>query len=252
MTSDAKFRWFENMCCDGKIPPAHRLILGYCAIRYATESEGFIIRVRQQTIAENLCMARKTVNEAFRTGRERGWVEKVSEHRRGPGHHSGDTWRLRMPEWCNPNDTPYGEVLSNPRVTPLGQWSNPNGHNDVTQTPEWCNPPKASTSENVVPKGIGQGSRKGTEPQIPSCSKHPNGPDHDENCHQCKRVRQYNADQVVVEERGKAEEANALRLLKANCKFCGGTGFIDVDDNTVRCCDHGATNLEAWRNAQIG
>jgi hypothetical protein len=250
MTSDAKFRWFEDMSGDGKIPPAHRFILGYCAIRYAKESEGYLIRVTQQTIADNLGMARKTINEAFRSGRERGWVERVAEHQRGPGHHGADTWRLK---WCNPNDTPCREVLSNPGVTPSAEeWCNPNDHNGVTQTPEWCNPAKASTSENDVPKGINQGIRKGTAPQPPSCPKHPNGPDHDENCHQCKRVREYNAEQAADQELRDARAAEALRRLKANCEMCDGTGLIDVDVDMVKRCDHGVTNLEAWRNAHTG
>jgi hypothetical protein len=178
MASDAKFRWFEDMNHDEAIPPAHARIVGYCGIRYAKEDQGFAICVTQQTIAANLHMTRKTVNEAFRSARRRGWLTKVAVHQRGPGHHGADTWRLSRPrdlsngndtqEWSNPNDTSYDGEWGNANdtqypngVTQTAEWCNPNGANGVTQTAEWCNPVNAFTSENEPPKGTYQGSIEG-------------------------------------------------------------------------------------------
>jgi hypothetical protein len=167
MATDAKFRWFEAMSHDGLIPLAQRAIIGYCGIRYAMESQGFVIKVTQQTIADNLGVSRKTVNVAFGTAARHGWLMKKAVHKPGTGNHGADTWALALPKWCNPDDTPEPE-WSNGIDTPLesgvtesAEWCNPNGQSGVTESAEWCNPANASTRENDVPKGINQGFEEG-------------------------------------------------------------------------------------------
>jgi hypothetical protein len=95
--SDAKFRWFEAMSHDQKIPPIQRFIIGYCGIRYARAPE-YLICVRQQTIADNLGFHVNTVAAAFKTAQGRAWLRRVGERQRGRGKRGGDTWELVQPQ----------------------------------------------------------------------------------------------------------------------------------------------------------
>src|SRR6516164_1101109 len=95
--SDAKFRWFEDMNHDEKMPPLHRWIVGYCGIRYAMESEGLVVKIRQQTVARHLSVDPSTVKRAFRSARMRGWLNKKGEGQRGRGHREADTHVLTRP-----------------------------------------------------------------------------------------------------------------------------------------------------------
>lgn len=222
MTSDAKFRWFEDMNHDTEISIARRGILGYCAIRYARESEGCIIRVTQQTIAGNLGVTTKVIKGAFKSGSERGWVERVAERRRGRGHHGADTWRLRRPEIGNRNDPYYGGLIGNR-----------NGQKWVTETSEIGNRPNAATSTNSTPKGIKKGIGKGMDPQPLSCSKHPDGPGHRENCHRCMQIRlAEERERAAAQEREQRERQEAA-AERRDCDLCDEGGWLKGDDGPV-------------------
>jgi hypothetical protein len=95
--SGEKFRWFEAMYHDARIPLGQRAIVGYCGIRYAMESEGYLVKIRQQTVADHLGVHVNTVAAAFKSAQRRGWMRMVGERQRGRGHHEPDTWELTTP-----------------------------------------------------------------------------------------------------------------------------------------------------------
>lgn len=161
MSGREKFEWFEAMFSDGTITLAQRGILGYCGIKYAKAEQGYIIKVNQRTIAENLHTTTKTVSEALRAGERRGWVRKAERAKGGRGHHGGDTWELTRPaETHNRNSTSCSET-PNGNSTSYAETYNWNAENSqpksekpTTESAETYNRPNASASENDVPKGI--------------------------------------------------------------------------------------------------
>jgi hypothetical protein len=145
--SDAKFRWFEDMYTDDLLPIGHRGILGYCAIRYAMESEGFVIKLRQETIAANLGIDLRTVQRAFAMGRQRGWVQKIGVGQRGRGHHEADSHTISWPGEMPGRNVPHSDKCPA----------------EMSEMPGRAN---AATSENDVPKGLDTGfsNYQGFEP----------------------------------------------------------------------------------------
>ena len=166
--SDAKFQWFNAMYADREIPLAQRGIIGYCGIRYAKASQGYVIQVNQRTIAENLGTTTKTVGESLRAGERQAWLQKKERAKGGRGHHGGDTWVLSIPiETPNGND-PSLEETPNGNGTSFDETPNENAGNPQpksekppTETAETYNWTNAPTSENAVPKGIEKGIEEG-------------------------------------------------------------------------------------------
>jgi hypothetical protein len=96
------------------------------------------------------------------------------------------------------------------------------------------------------PGGVLNGSTNGSRdggarasadaPQPPRCPKHINHTDPPP-CRDCKRSREA----AEAEQRAAADaEQQARAQVRAridNCTICEGTGFVDVDDNTVKPCE---------------
>lgn len=68
--------------------------------------------------------------------------------------------------------------------------------------------------------------------QPPECSKHPDGNATDENCHGCRRVREWHEGLA-------ARVAAEYAQRRAGCERCGGTGWIETADGAPAAkCDH--------------
>jgi hypothetical protein len=158
--SDAKFRWYEAMYHDDQIPITLRGILGYCGIRYAKESDGFVIKVRQQTIAENLAVDVKTVKRAFAAGRNRGWLRKSHEGQRGRSHHEPDTHVLTRPQEMGDSNGTHSQKwgtqtdeMGDSNGTHYAEIGDLNPRNGGLQSPKT----RAPTSENETLQGLDTG-----------------------------------------------------------------------------------------------
>jgi hypothetical protein len=155
--SDAKFRWFDAMYHDDGMPITHRGILGYCGIRYAKESDGYEITVRQETIADNLGIHINTVAAAFASGRRREWVVKTRERQRGRGYQGGDTHTLSRPREIPTPTSGYFDENTHKSAPeyPHGDVGNSGKYPQVSgEIPTSDNFP---TSENAPPKGLDTG-----------------------------------------------------------------------------------------------
>jgi hypothetical protein len=238
MAGDAKFRWHDDMQADKSMPQLHRWIVSYCGIRYAKASEGFLICVTQKTIAANLGVARETVNRAFGSARERGWVRRVAQRQRGTGHHGADTWALSGLR-----------ELSDSGVTQPAELSDSQDHSCVTPRAELSDRAKASTSENDVPKGIKKGLKEGygsADPPSPSLIPEeepgPHCPAHMPNgtrlpCGACGTLR---AERLAWEEGEKVRRAKRAKLRRDTidaCPRCDENGQIELDDGSIAKCD---------------
>ena len=166
--SDAKFRWFEDMNHDEKMPPLHRWIVGYCGIRYAMESEGLVVKIRQQTVARHLSVDPSTVKRAFRSARMRGWLNKKGEGQRGRGHREADTHVLTRPtEMGGASDT---HLMGDTSDTHFDKWGAPESEMGGTSDPwteKWGAPESemggsanVSTSANNGLQGLDTGISK--------------------------------------------------------------------------------------------
>jgi hypothetical protein len=156
MSGREKFAWYEDMNHDEKIPLAQRAVIGYCGIRYA-KAPRYLIEVRQQTIAEHLSIRKATVNAAFRSGAQRGWLRKVAVGQRGRGHHGADIWELTTPgEMVTPDAPIYDEMGAR---NDGNEYAKP--HEWVRETAEMGTRPNAPTSENDTPKGTDKGTKEG-------------------------------------------------------------------------------------------
>jgi hypothetical protein len=154
--SDAKFRWFEAMNHDEKIPLAQRGVLGYCGIRYAMESEGYLIKVRQETIAANLGSDVKTVKRAFAAGRNRGWLIKSVQGQRGRGHHEPDTHVLAMQDGMGDSPGTHSDKWGT-QESEMGDSHVRDGAKWGTHMSEMGDSANAATSENAALQGLDTG-----------------------------------------------------------------------------------------------
>jgi hypothetical protein len=194
--------------------------------------------------------------------KQRGYLAVAQERKRGTGQHNANELRLLLPE-LGPESGPHSEKLgpgSGPHSPELGPGSSPSwGQNRAELGPE-----SGPTYRNT---GLGNGSVDGVAPRPelqpdpgphsecetdrpPTCSKHPNGPDHEENCQQCGYVRKWWAEAPQRAEAAKKRDAKRRTARIAACKAgCGGTGWIEAEhgDAVGRCVCNPDPRMAAQR-----
>jgi hypothetical protein len=113
---------------------------------------------------------------------------------------------------------PQGRVsqASDQPVAPQGIAPCPTGHGTVPQ--------RASV---LLIENVEKGGEE--KPGPPACSRHPNGPDHDEACLACMRWRKWLEARQVTDEEEHRRKRREARAIQDNCKVCGGTGWERPD-----------------------
>jgi hypothetical protein len=112
-------------------------------------------------------------------------------------------------------------------------------HDNPTPTPT---PTKDSF---FVPQNesLGGSPKPGTSPEpestsAPRCARHPYGNPEDKNCRGCKRVKDAEKAQELQAEITEKAARTAAAERRRNCKLCGGSGWIDLpDDSGVIDCE---------------
>jgi len=131
----------------------------------------------------------------------------------------------------NPSVNPSANPPSNPPAKGYdGGWANP------PSNPPPNPPPTTATATDYSYKGGYLSEVRHLESALapsPYCPKHPGGTELA--CRACGTAREaYEAEQ----DRRKADELEARRRLRANCKRCEGTNVIEIGPNRVIKCDH--------------
>ena len=106
-----------------------------------------------------------------------------------------------------------------------------------TPTPSSSLIPKEGIKEEGLSRSEVSHQGATTEPPL-KCPTHRNHTDVPK-CYKCQKAREANE---AWHEAKKADELDARRRLKElreNCALCKGTNTIEVDDGSVRKCDHG-------------
>jgi hypothetical protein len=104
-----KFRWFEAVATDDRIPLGERAVLMYAVIIDVHGSNGQgTFRVNQKTLAGRCHTSRQTVNAALNRARRLGYLRKVERRESGPGRIGGDLWQLILPRALAEGDDWWG------------------------------------------------------------------------------------------------------------------------------------------------
>ncbi|SKY30124.1 Uncharacterised protein [Mycobacteroides abscessus subsp. massiliense] len=117
-----------------------------------------------------------------------------------------------------------------PHPTPSGPRPNPVETPSEGDNPSEGGPNPPSQVPVQVKSSVGNGSPWEGEPPSPYCPDHPNGTPRA--CLKCQRCREESERWVS----GKTAFEKALRAAAAerrrNCEICGGSGWVDLDDDT--------------------
>lgn len=179
---------------------------------FDTDTDEAFIRtyIRNSNVIKSPNMMKSALRSALLVASERIRVELAVELRL-----TDRADALVVAEKLNPSGTP---------PEPFGNPSNSNGSERVSK------PSGVGVGEGVP--HLGSNSR-GEEPS--KCSLHEENSD--EPCHMCRRRREWEkaheADELEQQRRKRQAAADHTRA----CTICGGTGQLDVDDNTVRPCE---------------
>lgn len=243
MTAD-KFAWLRAVHADDRIPLGEKAILGHAAI-FDVFNGSDVFCIRQATLADHCGTTERTVRQAIKRAKTLGYLVAGQPRKRGPGAHRADELRLTMPE--------LPEVSSGHYRGELPEDTSPSNRKILPELPEDTS--GAYKEYGSLNGSLGGGSARrpelpaksvgiseaGTD-RPPTCSKHPNGPYHDENCRQCKLWREWLEAQPQRAEEARRRKAKRRQATIEACNRCDDNGMIDLG-NSVRRCLHDAEKV---------
>jgi hypothetical protein len=232
MSPGTKFAWIFALGADPGIGYAERYILTMTALKSAHPKD-LTFTVRQATIAENCSASERTVRRALAAGRRHGYIELVTERKRGRGNHGADEYRLCLPA---------NEIPAPVAAIPHGKYRPPAPKIAATGAENTGQTRSSDQRELHPPLGLLEVSRRSAATAAPPpmspedepdryCQAHmPDGTD--AHCRPCGQARQrhqrWQADQV---ERDRVT-AEARRTIRLGCTLCAGGFWVVGPDGT--------------------
>jgi hypothetical protein len=237
MTGDRfdKFAWIRTVFADSRIAKhAEKLALIHAALFYVIHgSDDTAFCVRQDTWGDRSGTSERTVRNAIKTGIALGYVVAGQPRKRGTGSHEADELRLAMPKLpagCagQSEELPARSAASDRHDSP----ELPAGRAGSFR--------KEGFLEGSLGEGTGPYPRTEAETnQPPTCSRHPNGPEHEQNCRQCQRWREWLLAEPQRVATARKRDALQRRAAIADCPLCDEYGMIELHGG-VRKCRHRA------------
>jgi hypothetical protein len=193
--------------------------------------------VRQETLAEHCGVSKSTVNRALRRGKNLGYLAVSRRRKSGSGCHGADELRLALPK-------SHVKLTTDSEKSDV-QLTTDSAKSHVNLTSEHIEERTRQVfKENSSLKEAGAASTVRPAPESqrppPICSKHPDGPDHDEPCRACKRWREWREQEQARTAESQRQEPRARSAVRDACCLCDEAGWLLGDDGgaTNRKCTH--------------
>lgn len=235
-----KFAWLRAVLADDVVTLGEKAVLSYVAV-FDVRNGSDTFCVRQDTIASRCATSESTVSRAIRHAKRLGYLAVAQSRKPGWGQHGADVLRLTLPEKSSvklTTDSPGRNGESPVKLTADSAASPVNLAKVVRQIDGYI---KEYGSLNGPLKGGGEESQVNSTADSlrpPTCPKHPDGPNHDENCWRCAKVRKCHQQQTSDEAERQRESRRAAKAAIESCTICDGTGWVATNDenDSVRKC----------------
>jgi hypothetical protein len=235
-----KFAWLRAVLADDAVTLGEKAVLSYVAL-FDVRNDSDTFCVRQHTLASHCATSESTVSRAIRHAKRLGYLAVAQSRKPGWGQHGADVLRLTMPDKSSlksTTDSPGWNGESPANLTVDSAESPVNPMKVTRQIGDYI---KEYGSLDGFLKGGGEESQvnlTADSPRPPTCPKHPDGPNHDENCWRCGQVRKWHQQQAADQAERQRESRRAAKAVIEACTICDGTGWVDTNDesDSVRKC----------------
>jgi hypothetical protein len=242
-----KFGWLRTVYATPEFKDGEKAVLAFVAV-FSVMTGCTTFCVRQETLAEHCGVSKSTVNRALRRGKNLGYLAVSRRRKSGSGCHGADELRLALPK-SHVKLTTDSEKSDVKLTTNSGQshvqLTTDSAKSHVNLTSEHIEERTRQVfKENSSLKEAGAASTVRPAPESqrppPICSKHPDGPDHDEPCRACKRWREWREQEQARTAESQRQEPRARSAVRDACCLCDEAGWLLGDDGgaTNRKCTH--------------
>ncbi|WP_219067111.1 helix-turn-helix domain-containing protein [Candidatus Mycobacterium methanotrophicum] len=229
-----KFDWLRTVYGQPEFKDGEKAVLAYVAV-FSVMTGGNTFRVRQDTLAERCGVSESTVYRAMKRGKDLGYLAMSRRRKSGTGCHGADELRLTLPE------SPV-KLTTDSQKSPVNMTTDsaesPVKFTRVTRQIDGYIRNNSSLHSSLKEKGPASKLVPAADSHRPPpiCSKHPDGPNHDEPCRPCKRWREWQEQEQARTAESQREAVRARNAVRDACSLCDEAGWLYGDDG-------GATNI---------